>query len=302
MCRIEGCVWLNIFVCLYKMAALATIGFEEYCNCVLVRSAVRRAFLIQPADYDEAEPTDPQMAAKLAAIAGAFPELRFTHIPWGTLVSLETFADVDSDRDLGVILGYPCAADYQYTLDNRNTVVTYTNGIEAYTRAEPRQPVQLLVNVCRDDSTLDVMARHAVAAEAALGADPVIGPLLDRVEPYIRTNVPAAVILDKLVTGAVLNAGEEGELRNFLYNLSLEDLVEYNFQFTNPVHRGVLITLVTHYMHTPLSAFYPLQTYPRQMAMVDRETAAWSGELLRILDSTRSGAVGGKRKTRRLRR
>jgi hypothetical protein len=281
------------------MAALQAIGFEEYCNCVLVRDAVRRAFLIQPPDYNEAKPTDPQTAAKLAAIAGAFPELQFTHIPWGTLVSREKFANVDSDKDLGVILGYPCAADYQYTLDNRNTVVTYGIGIQAFTRAKPRDPVQLLVNVCRDDSTLDVMGRLAVAAEAALRADPVIGPLLDRVESYIDENVPAAVILDKLGSGAAFSAGEESELRNFIFNLSLDRLVEYDYQFTNPVHRGILITLVSHYMHTPLSAFYPLQRYPRQMALVDIETAAWGRELVRMLDSTRAGRGGGKRKTRR---
>jgi hypothetical protein len=132
-----------------------------------------------------------------------------------------------------------------------------------------------------------------------LRADPVIGPLLDRVEPYIDENVPAAVILDKLGSGAALSAGEESELRNFIFNLSLDDLAHYDYQFANPVHRGVLITLVTHYMHTPLSAFYPLQTYPRQMALVDIETAAWARELVRMLDSTRTGRGGGKRKTRK---
>ena len=63
----------------------------------------------------------------------------------------------------------------------------------------------------------------------------------------------------------------------------MEKLNEYLFDFSNPIHKGIVLTLLSYCDNTPISAFYPLQNYPNEMNEVDKITAKWENEMLRIL-------------------
>ena len=283
-------------------AIIKTIGMEELLNCIIVQAGVRPAMLFQYIDYDEYKPTDPKSAVRLAAIAKQFPELKQSNLEWGMLISKRayTIADFPTDKELGDVLGYPCADNYHYTLKHRDTIVTYGIGINAYLRSEPREPIQLLVNVCSDKSTEQVMTRMAVAAEKALRASPLVGGLIDRVEVDVHVTVPAGALLDKLMAGGVFSTEEEDEFRNYVYNIGFmtNRLGSYPYQFANPAHRSVVMVLLSYYIDNPLEPFFPLQRH-REMAAVDTASNKWETNLIRILEASKVGRGGGACRNRK---
>ena len=287
---------------------IETIGMEELLNCIIVQEGVRGAMLLQYIDYGEKAASDPKSARKLAAIAKQFPELKQSDLDWGMLISKRgyTMADFPTDKDLGDVLGYPCAGDYEYTLAHHGTIVTYGIGLNAYLRSEPRNPIQLLVNVCRTKSAEGVMTRMAVAAERALRASPLVGGLIDRVECIIHVSIPAGALLDKLMAGGMFSAEETDEFRNYIFNLGFitDRLMNYPFVFTNQAHRSVAMVLLSYYIDNPLEPFFPLQRH-REMAAVETASDKWETNLIRILEASKVGGAerrgGSKRKTLRAR-
>ena len=92
-------------------------------------------------------------------------------------------------------------------------------------------------------------------------------------------------IINKLLNNKELNQKEKFEVNNSIWNLGMEKLNEYSFDYSNPVHKGIVLTLLSYCDNTTLSPFYPLQNYPTEFAEVDKITSKWEAEMLRILDS-----------------
>ena len=81
------------------------------------------------------------------------------------------------------------------------------------------------------------------------------------------------------------------EIYNILYNLgfsmSLQLYVHLNFQFDNPVHRGILLSLLLNSKHRIIEPFCPLQLFPEQDKHVNIITDEWEFELINIIGKTR---------------
>jgi hypothetical protein len=65
----------------------------------------------------------------------------------------------------------------------------------------------------------------------------------------------------------------------------MDKLNEYPFDYTNPIHKGIVLTLLSYLNNDLVSPFYPLQQYPNEMNKVEETTKNWENELLRILGS-----------------
>jgi hypothetical protein len=106
------------------------------------------------------------------------------------------------------------------------------------------------------------------------------------------------------MAGGVFSSEEEGEFRNYIFNLGFatDRLMNYPFQFANPVHRGVVMTLLSYYIDNPLEPFFPLQRH-REMAAVETASDKWETNIIRILEASKVGGAmrrgGSKRKTLR---
>jgi len=281
------------------MDPINEIGLEEYMNCVLVQGDVRPAFLIQPADYSEATSNDPKTAAKAAAIRRFFPDLIISNIGGEALVSKRawTEAEFKKNQDMGDALGYPCAAEYEYTLTHKDEPVVV---IQVVVAMEDGARLQIMANACKDASKFDRFVALAGAAERALKADARLKVASVTAEKAVT--VPVKYILQKLIRGEALNDDEEGGLRNDIWNMGWEDgdaMSEYKYEFNNPVHRGILMMLMTYAKEDPMEPFYPLQRHAEHREVTVR-MRRWSRELRRVLNESRL-AVGGRR-TRKARR
>ena len=76
---------------------------------------------------------------------------------------------------------------------------------------------------------------------------------------------------------------DKNEINNYIWNLGFEILGYYNFDYSNQIHIGILLTLLTHYDNNPLSPFFPLQQFPEQDDEVIKLISNWEQELLKIL-------------------
>jgi hypothetical protein len=275
-----------------------TIGLDVYMNCILVKTGLRNAMLIQPADYKEALSTDPITAAKLRALKKAFPELIQSNIGGETIISKRLYTETEIKRpaDMGIILGFPCAGDYEYTLEHTDEPKT---GINIEVNLKPGgndDSVQIVAYVCRDDKTYNNALYFAKKAEEILKMDPIVGKIVESVTATKDTIVPPKYLINKLLTNKVLDEADQAQTINYVWNLSLESVASYNIDFKNPVHKGILIGLLSIYDNNPLEPFFPLQ-YRVEGDKVDKISAKWDSALQDIFSKPING--GGKRKTRK---
>jgi hypothetical protein len=278
-----------------------TIGLDVYMNCVLVRAGLRNAMLIQPADYKETRNTDPITAAKLKAIKRAFPELVQSTINGEIIVSKKVYktADIKEPADMGRILGFPCAGEYRYVLDHPDEPKT---SINIHINLKPGgnvDRVQIIAYVCRGGKTYIDAVRFAEKAEAILKADPAVGEIVENVVATKDDVMPSKYLIQKLLSNSVLSEQEQAETLNYIWNLGLDNANIYNCDFKNPVHRGILIGLLSVYDNNPLEPFYPLQYRPENKK-VNEITAKWDTALQGIFAApTGGGAKRVGRKTRK---
>jgi len=268
-----------------------TIGLDVYMNSVLVQNGLRNAMLIQPADYKESVSTDPVTAGKLKALKKAFPELVQSDIAGETIISKKPYknTNIKINEDMGKILGFPCAADYTYTLDHPDEPKT---SIEILVNLKPGgndEYIQIVVYVCRDDRSFIIAQDFAEKAEKILKADPIVGKIVDSVTASKSVTMPPKYLISQLLSNKLINQADQDEIMNYIWNLGLENAPSYNYDLKNPVHRGILVGLLSVYDNNPIEPFYPLQ-YRKEHKKVDEITAQWDAALQTIFKQK-----GGKR-------
>jgi len=293
------------------MDAISTIGLEEYMNCVLVQADVRPAFLIQTANYMKYSIPYIQRLIELKkeGITHYFPELRVSPVGKkqndlfdGYLVSKRPYtgAEITSDEQMGTILGYPCAAEYEYVTTHKDESSV---AIELLVTLKSGDDIQLMAYVCKDDRTFASATDLAARMEETLLKDPLLTTKIESVTAKKQIVVPVKAILARLIGGQPLTGDEEYELRNQIGNIGFEDesLFEYAYQYNNPVHRGILISLMVYLDNDIMDPFYPLQHH-KEHADVQAKINVWGKELARVLDATRAAEGGRRRKNRKTRR
>lgn len=272
---------------------IESIGLESTINCILVQNTVRPAFLIQPADYNEATSSDPKTAAMLMGIRQYFPDLILSDIRGETLVSKRAFveSDIKTDTDMGRIIGYPCAKDFPYILEHQNTIETTTIDIIAHLLAGGNtDSLQLLAYVCLDDSQYAGATKFAADCERVLKRDPIVGSIISHVEAVKRVNVPVSLLIEKFVQGVKkFSTDENYAITNYIANLGFDNIDKFRMDYANPVHRGMIIALLTLYKNNPLSAFYPLQHHD-EAGESDRINSMFESELIHIFSAVKGGA------------
>ena len=283
--------------------AVSDIGIEEFMNCILVRHDVRPAMMVQPWDYNENDATGPRTAHILAGIRKHFPDLKQTVSFDGIVVSKRSYTadELDNSTKIGRVLGYLCVDDYDYVHSHASIPSVAIEVIVELVPGGDKEEVQLMANVCRADTTMAKTVAFAAAAEAVLKTDPTVGSIVKRVVANKRVTIPIKHLIDKLAVNTPLNEDEQWAIKNELWNLGFPDekTPYYKYDLANPVHRGIVIALLTYCKHTPIAAFYPLQEHHAEFVKEKKIMRQWDNELIRVLDATR-GVHGGKRgKTRK---
>jgi len=235
------------------------IGNDILINCHLVNGNIRNAFLIQPADYQEVTSKDTKTAIKIKYIKLLFPKLVLSDIGGETLVSKRSYTEkeINSNEDIGKIIGYPCAEEYETVLSKQDTEQTVNITIFAYLENDER--VDILAYACLDDRHFKSSEEFAKKAENFLKKIDDIK--IKKVVAEKHTRIPLVALKEKLIFKGheKISADEIYEINNEIENRDIENL---NPDYTNPVHRGMIIALLSLFENDPCEHFYPLQYRP----------------------------------------
>ena len=271
------------------------IGLAELANCILVMNGLREAMMILPNDYNECLSRDVRTNAILKGILLYYPELKHSDFGInGVVISKKTYSnkEVFGDDSVGKVLGYPpsCTGDYKFILANRDNIEISTIEVNMYFKKKYLRipiPIQIFSYVCKDSATLPLMKEFAKKAHDVLTNDLFIGYIIDRVGADVIVNTPPKMILDKLLSTDPLTEDFLDEVKNILYNIGFSDaLQEYNFQYHNTGHIGIVATIITYYINNPLAPFQPLQQFTVEKD-VHKIFCKWEVDLIKILNSMR---------------
>lgn len=122
-------------------------------------------------------------------------------------------------------------------------------------------------------------------------------------------DIPVDSIINKLINNKSLTNGDKDRIENILYNFGFEismnnepDIQKYfreKFQYSNPVHKGILLGLLLNEKNNLLEPFIPLQKFPEQDKKVIEITKNWENDLINLLKKTEKWFGGKKRNTRK---
>ena len=277
------------------MSLIKKIGIENVLNSILVNENVRPAMLVQPADYGEATGKDPETKSIVEAIKKQFPELIISE-------DYETYQDVIiskinyNDRKdislekMGEILGYPCYQDFN---DINPENISYF--INVNVKQKNNKIINLFTNVCKDETNIKKFENFAdkvkITFDKGEYKDILDGFEIVKVDIEVNKNIPTQLVIDHLIENKTLEQDEIDKIQNVLFNFGFSKETRlyflYHFQYTNPIHKGILLDLLLKEKNDILSPFYPLQNYIPQQREVDEITKALEKDIIDILEKTK---------------
>ena len=119
-------------------------------------------------------------------------------------------------------------------------------------------------------------------AYCVLQNDELFGSMVREVRVEVSKNIPIKSLISNILSGNV-DEYDKSEINNYIWNLGFEKIGDYNFDYSNQIHVGILLTLLTYCDNNPLSPFFPLQRFPEDVK-VNELTIKWETELLKILN------------------
>jgi hypothetical protein len=242
---------------------------DVYMNVILVNNDIRPAMLVQEADYIR---NTKQFDKIIENIKNLFPNLILTfdyNIYQGIIVSKKDYTgrnDV-SLSEMGHILGYPCADEFETNDSNTK----YNFSINAVIEDDGEvDEIQLIPNICKSvnkRSQFENIARDAKNVFERMGLTFVKDVIVK-----VRAKVPKKLLIHKLKNNEPLSEEEIYELDEILENFDFDRLRMKHFNVNDCIHRGILIGLILRYENEPLSPFFPIQYFPQQQQQVKNIT------------------------------
>jgi len=265
---------------------MAPIGVENILSLILVNENIRPAFLFQSNSINE--------LSILVEIKKQFTELTHSNdytTYQGTIISRKNYNGQQNitTEEMGKILGYPCYKGFD-SLDRSKTYYT----IDIVATSTTGKKYYILTNVCPNKSNLFKFTKIAEKARWAFAKEkykPLIGnDEIKTVDVVVTEEIPTQYIINKLIQNKNLTKEEKDKVINILFNFGFSMILEIyfidKFQYDNPVHRGILLSLLLREINDNLTPFFPLQNYPEQDVKVEEITQKFEEELIKVLKKT----------------
>ena len=270
------------------------IPIEELLNCIIVKHDGREAMLFEPANYKEVDESSHITKEILKNIKKKFPTLIQTpdKNSGRIFISKNKLSPdhYDTDEKVGNLLGFPCAKDF-VTIDKDKKSYSY----HIIVILKDGSGINIITDVCQHKS-YEKHERLLKSVIDALKKDEIWLTIQDVIIEE-EEHIPIMELIPAIMKGN-LTEKEESTLRNEIWNIFSETLSNYNFQYKNPIHKGILTTLLLYCKNNPMEPFYPLQLTGRDTD-VEKIKMAWESDLIKNLDAFRTkNSSGGTRKKR----
>jgi hypothetical protein len=274
-----------VYIMNLDFVKIVKIGIEEYINAILIIHNIRNAMMIQPQDYKERTFSDKKTKFIISELKNIFPTLKSSNSYQGIILSKTKYLkkDMDTLLKIGKILGYPCADDFEKILDNPD-LASIAFELIANTKYGR---FQLFACRCLDNKYNTYIKNIAKNANKIK----TLKTLVDNFEIKITKNIPINYLIDKLLRNKKINKNENAELLNYIWNIGFEELPQYSFDYNNPIHKGIILTLLCYCLYTPIEPFFPLQKYPNEDKKVYELTSNWEKDIFHILLTSKDNVL-----------
>lgn len=218
----------------------------------------------------------------IKSIKKLFPNLIYENYDGGVIVSKQKYTNIRkiSANNFGKILGYPCYADFE----NLNRDIPYY-GISIRINYNNNKSIQLFANVCKDKINLNKFKLIAKKAEKAIQKKEykeMIKPtIINSIYVDTEIEIPTKYLIKKLTNNKKLSKIEKSKISEKLYNIGTSKIADYDFQYNNQIHRGILIELLLRMEYHIISNEY------LSLKFSSNEREEYENALLQILDKTR---------------
>lgn len=242
------------------------IGLENFLNVYIVNKCGRNSFLLQYCDQNEKYKTDPKTSKILHGIRKWFPKLYFNELENnGMFISKENIdiSKIKSSSTIGKALDYHGCDEFDF-IDNTSNTYSYSImaalTIDAIENFKCKSHIQLFAIKTQNDNYEKDMKNKALKFMKIIKEDKLLDNIVQNIYLHVEENFSCNYLIDKILSKELLDEYEKFEISNILYNCGFSpSLMEYEFLYDNPIHIGILITILTYALNNPLEPFYPLQ-------------------------------------------
>jgi hypothetical protein len=245
---------------------------DIFFNLILVQENVRPAMLIQTINYSKTI-----IKNILEYIELRFPNLILTKEYkgyQGIIVSKNDYtSECISSEYMGRILGYPYYSDFHKIINYAIEIFVIKSNLN----------IQLLANVCNDIDKLDEFNKIADNAENVLlkyGFNVKLKVVVTEILSY--ESVIKELLSDRELSINYINF-INNQIWNYLTDGTSEDLPEIckHIDYSNKIHRGIIIAYLLNFKHDYLSVLYPLDGNIKEK--VDKISVELSNNIIKIL-------------------
>lgn len=248
----------------------------DYLNCILVSENKRNAYLLQPIDYNEFSNSDPITKNKIRKIREFFPDLILSDSRQGVMISRKKWnSKLDNSYSaIAKFLDFPCSIpseDENRIVYNVNVETDYET-ISLYTFAS--------TSLRFVDMTNEKIALYTECFNTDYRTKYLVRRVFLDINQVITAKDCINLILKDKITDYV-----KSEVTNYIENMGFEDYHEITdlIDWTNKIHIGIVVGLLSYSQNDILSPFYPLQNYPLQFEENILITRKWKSDLIDIL-------------------
>lgn len=270
-----------------------TVPPDIIINAILVQERVRPGFLIQ---HYELSPD------VLAFLKQAFPDLKQSteyETYQGAIISRTNYNGRNdiTPNTMGRIIGYPCANEYE----DLNLYGSGNFNAELFVMLGNGEHIQLIANICSTEKNASQFNKIAEKARAAIK----IPKYAHYFTPYggIRTiyaKVETRISQEDLIHALsnLTNAPLSNAMKRFILDTLFYNYFEFAtddppeiinwFQDTNPIHRGMLLSIAIQSSNNSLELFFPhLNSLPQDMRdKMENNTEVLRNNFVKALEQT----------------
>lgn len=266
------------------------VDLENFMNCYLVNEGVRPAYLYTHHNLDK-EQSRIVLTKLMTTCHKYFPELKMYLITsYGLFISK---TEIDKSKfnncnDVGVILGYP-QDTVKLTEINRD-VKNYVYNIKVIINNTPTSNVEVnIFSMVSQNSIMDKLIPIKNDIEKCLkNTSCPISQYLENVICEEEICYPPLYLVDKLVKNEPFTDNEYADMINYIWNIYNPHLSEYKFQLNNPIHRGILISLLVSYKYDVLEPLYGIDYGKSDLTKnIEVIRNQYSSEIIKQLDNSR---------------
>jgi len=258
---------------------------EDYINSLLVIKGVRKAYLIQ-----NFESTTTYIDRRIGMIQNIFPTLKIYKNKNNTHYFLavdKLLLDLNDVVNIASVLRFSCDVGFN-DLNRDKEMISYN--INVFFNENNEEPLSIITYICQTKSTISDAIELVDDINGVLTNNIKLKKLniiVSRVELQVNVIIPPLAFIHKLMDPKhVFTEPETDELNNIIYNTVISedssDIIINVIDYNNLIHRGVVLTYITEYIHNKLEPLIPIQTteYYEGIKGIDLEKSSLMAEYL----------------------